>query len=73
MEQGNVCGDCGEKKKKLQIHHIVPQSMGGSDERENAVGLCPSCHKKWDELAREGVIYPGVPIEQATEKQKKEK
>lgn len=72
-EQQGACGDCGGKPKKLQIHHIVPQSMGGSDERENAVGLCCSCHAKWDELAREGVIYPGVPIKSATEKQKKEK
>jgi 5-methylcytosine-specific restriction endonuclease McrA len=47
-EQGNCCDWCGKKVKKLQIHHIIPQSMGGSDGKNNAVGLCNDCHKFWD-------------------------
>ena len=56
-KQGGVCASCGQKVKKLQIHHIIPQSMGGSDTRDNAVGLCPDCHDKWDELAKKGVFF----------------
>ncbi len=28
----------------VEIHHIVPQIEGGSDELENAAALCSSCH-----------------------------
>lgn len=66
------CADCGQKTH-LEIHHIVPYSMGGSDHEENGVGLCHLDHKKWDELAREGIIYPGIPIENAKEKQIRKK
>lgn len=50
-EQRNICAMCGRKVKKLQIHHRIPQSLGGSDTRENAIGLCSDCHKIADELA----------------------
>lgn len=68
-EQGGRCADCGTKTR-LEAHHRVPQSMGGSDERSNGVGLCGpkanDCHEKWDRLALEdGIIYPGIPIENA--------
>jgi ssDNA-binding Zn-finger/Zn-ribbon topoisomerase 1 len=57
-EQKGICADCGGKPKKLEIHHIIPQSMGGSDTRDNAVGLCPECHDKWDALAfLKGIFY----------------
>ena len=58
-EQKGICADCGTKPKKLEIHHIIPQSMGGADTRENAVGLCPECHEKWDELAFLKKIFYG--------------
>jgi hypothetical protein len=29
----------------IEIHHIIPQSEGGSDLEENAAPLCPSCHE----------------------------
>lgn len=31
-------------KKFVQIHHIIPQSEGGSDKLENAAPLCAICH-----------------------------
>jgi len=58
-EQKGICADCGRKPKKLEIHHIIPQSMGGADTRDNAVGLCPECHEKWDELAFLKKIFYG--------------
>jgi len=56
-EQEGRCDWCGKKVKKLQIHHIIPQRMKGSDTRENAVGLCEDCHRYWDELSLQGVFY----------------
>ena len=47
-EQGNCCADCGIEDKKLEIHHIIPESKGGSQTRDNAIGLCHSCHQEWD-------------------------
>lgn len=29
----------------VEIHHIVPQSEGGTDTVDNAAPLCPSCHE----------------------------
>lgn len=29
----------------LETHHIIPQRYGGSDDPENLVTLCPSCHQ----------------------------
>lgn len=48
------CEICGEHKpNSLETHHVVPQRHGGSDEPENLVRLCSSCHaaveKIWDD------------------------
>ncbi len=56
-EQHNRCADCGRKVKKLQIHHIIPRSLGGLDTIDNAIGLCAQDHKKWDDLAFKGIFY----------------
>jgi len=34
----------------VEEHHIVPQRMNGSDEAENLVDLCGSCHNKIEDL-----------------------
>jgi 5-methylcytosine-specific restriction endonuclease McrA len=52
-QQNYRCDWCGEKPKKLTIHHIIPQSMGGADTIDNAVGLCRPCHDYWDKEALE--------------------
>jgi hypothetical protein len=66
-EQGGICDcGCGQKPQKLEVHHRVPQSLGGADNEFNAVGLAPTCHHAWDDKAlKEGVIYPGIPIKRA--------
>lgn len=56
-EQKGICDWCGKKTNKLQIHHIIPQRMKGSDTRKNAVGLCPDCHRYWDELSFQKIFY----------------
>jgi len=30
----------------LEEHHVIPLAEGGSDTIENAVALCPNCHRK---------------------------
>lgn len=57
-EQRGICAGCGRKVKKLTIHHIIPQSMGGSDTRNYAVGLCRDCHNYYDDLAlNKGIFF----------------
>jgi len=64
-EQNYKCDKCG-KKTFLQVHHRVPQCLGGSDRRENAVALCPNDHVEADNKAMlEGIVYPNIPIELA--------
>ena len=33
------------KDSKLEVHHIIFRSQGGSDEADNLITLCHSCHK----------------------------
>jgi 5-methylcytosine-specific restriction endonuclease McrA len=44
---GYTCQYCKGKKRdsKLEVHHIVYRSNGGSDEEDNLVTLCHACHK----------------------------
>ena len=46
-ERGDVypknCELCGVKKD-LNLHHIVPKSIGGDDSRENHAIICKKCH-----------------------------
>ena len=43
-----TCQCCKGKHKdsKLEVHHIVFRSRGGSDEESNLITLCHTCHKK---------------------------
>lgn len=44
---GYKCQCCKGKHKdsKLEVHHIVFRSQGGSDEADNLITLCHTCHK----------------------------
>lgn len=42
---GNKCVDCGGTKK-LQAHHIIPLSKGGTNTNFNLIALCEACHAK---------------------------
>jgi len=42
---GNRCYACGFSIHTiLRVHHRIPVSLGGTDEIENLVLLCPNCH-----------------------------
>lgn len=42
-----ICQHCKGRRKdsKLEVHHIIYRSNGGSDEEDNLVTLCHACHK----------------------------
>ncbi|MFB3167451.1 HNH endonuclease signature motif containing protein [Neobacillus sp. 179-C4.2 HS] len=50
-----ICEDCGNPapflrasngSPYLEVHHVLPLAKGGDDTVENAVALCPNCHRK---------------------------
>lgn len=52
----------------LQVHHMVSQVAGGTDNLDNAVVLDRDCHLYWDNRTlRDGVMYPGIPLANAPE------
>ena len=44
-EQERACRECGTTVD-LTVDHIVPQSMGGTNDRDNLRVLCRSCHAR---------------------------
>lgn len=50
-----VCGCCkksapfarrSDGSPYLEVHHLMPLSAGGEDTVENAIALCPNCHRE---------------------------
>jgi hypothetical protein len=39
---------CG-RTRFLEVHHLVPRNRGGSNQPENLVTLCGTCHRLWHE------------------------
>ena len=39
-----LCRACMKVIPELQVHHIVPVSNGGTDEKTNLITLCNMCH-----------------------------
>lgn len=67
-EQQGKCGFCGKacdgQHLRLDVHHKVPISHYGKNERDNAVGLCSpkdrpqeGCHEFFNRLALQDGIY----------------
>lgn len=42
---GDACMACGWAAAPCDCHHILPRSEGGPNSVENAVVLCPNCHR----------------------------
>lgn len=42
----NSCRLCGITKGKMEVHHIVPRRLNGSNSPNNQVTLCVKCHLK---------------------------
>jgi N6-L-threonylcarbamoyladenine synthase len=45
---GHICQHCKgcSKEPRLNVHHILQRSQGGSDRPDNLITLCKSCHDK---------------------------
>ena len=41
---GYKCQCCGKKGCRLEVHHLLPRSRGGSDKLANLITLCTDCH-----------------------------
>lgn len=40
------CKECGKSNCKLEVHHIRPRRLNGSNTKDNLITLCESCHQK---------------------------
>jgi hypothetical protein len=75
-ETNYTCEECGFEFRKrgsgkgvqgVEPHHKLPESMGGSNKRENLVVLCGpegrDCHEKYDKLAiDQGILWGGYTL-----------
>lgn len=43
-----ICKTCGkqELKENMELHHILPRSLGGTDLETNLILICVECHGK---------------------------
>lgn len=58
-----TCQLCGKKHIRLEVHHIIFRSNGGTDDENNLITLCEACHKgvhdgtiKLDKKDRKSVV-----------------
>jgi len=55
--RADECYNCGASRCKLDVHHIVPLSAGGTNEDWNLMTLCESCHRTVESHTRD---LPGM-------------
>ena len=82
QEAGDTCESCGEKapficddgRPYLEVHHLVRLADGGPDTVDNAVGICPNCHRRLhygrdrnDQLNRIAERVPRIRLDLPTE------
>lgn len=53
LKKYKKCANCGSVEN-IEIHHIVPLIVGGTNKRSNLVALCQDCHAKIHGLNRQG-------------------
>ena len=46
FRDGGQCMECGTSNKKLEVHHIKPRRLHGSNTLHNLITLCEKCHDK---------------------------
>lgn len=42
---GNKCEKCGWDKARCDVHHREPKARGGLHTIQNAIVICPNCHR----------------------------
>lgn len=53
-----TCQCCGKKHVKLEVHHIIFRSLGGSDDEKNLITLCEKYHK----MVHDGILILTVKL-----------
>lgn len=53
LKKYKKCANCGSEEN-IEIHHIVPLIVGGTNKKSNLVALCQDCHAKIHGLNRQG-------------------
>ena len=46
MRDGCKCMECGKSNCRLEVHHIKPRRLKGSNTLDNLITLCKNCHQK---------------------------
>ncbi|MBU5478473.1 HNH endonuclease [Eubacterium sp. MSJ-13] len=46
MRDGCKCMECGRSNCRLEVHHIKPRRLNGSNTVGNLITLCENCHQK---------------------------
>lgn len=56
------CKECSicKSKDSLEVHHIVPRILGGTNDRENLIVLCHKCHRKAHEKDHSTLTKIGI-------------
>lgn len=44
LRDHNTCQDCGLTNTRMEVHHITPRRLDGSDSIHNLITLCSTCH-----------------------------
>ena len=64
------CKLCLLQYEKLEIHHIVPVSRGGTEDSSNLIEICLECHGKAHDVSfkgSRGLIKEGIEKRKAQE------
>lgn len=59
-ERADECYNCGASECKLDVHHIVPLSAGGTNDSWNLMTLCESCHSTAEAYVRQFEAFDAV-------------
>ena len=46
LRDGCKCMECGKSNCRLEVHHIKPKRLKGSNTLDNLITLCTKCHQK---------------------------
>lgn len=45
LRQEHCCLGCGQSLRYVEYDHVIPLSLGGSNNLDNWAALCPACHR----------------------------
>lgn len=46
LRDGCKCMECGKSNRRLEVHHIKPRRLNGSNTLDNLITLCTKCHQE---------------------------